>query len=158
MGSRNQYRRGDDVARFTRDPDRAIVRVKTVDLRPGMVLARLPNPGWQIESIVVKPNLKPRYDFVYGHVIFVNGPGPMTLETNASHNIYTDSITEEGSMTPTIGQQVLHPSTLNLVGEVVELDIARQRARVRWPNSGYEAGSSKRTWIAFKRLRPAPVN
>jgi hypothetical protein len=58
-------------------------------------------------------------------------------------------------MTPTIGQQVLHPSTLNLVGEVIELDIARQRARVRWPNSGYEAGSHKRTWIAFKRLRPA---
>ena len=60
-------------------------------------------------------------------------------------------------MIPMIGQQVLHPTTPNLTGVVVELDELRERARVRWPNSGYESGAYKRTWIAFKRLRPAPT-
>lgn len=58
-------------------------------------------------------------------------------------------------MIPMIGQQVLHPTTPNLTGVVVELDELRERARVRWPNSGGENSSHKRTWIAFKRLRPA---
>jgi hypothetical protein len=60
-------------------------------------------------------------------------------------------------MIPVLEQQVLHPTKPNLVGVVVEIDEPLERARVRWPNSGYENSQYKRTWIAFKRLRPAPT-
>ena len=43
-------------------------------------------------------------------------------------------------------QQVRHPEYDDRVGTVIELDQSRSRARIKW--------SDKRTWIAFKRLRP----
>lgn len=47
-------------------------------------------------------------------------------------------------MVPELNQQVRHPD-YSYIGTVIELDETRRRARVKW--------SSKRTWIAFDRLR-----
>jgi hypothetical protein len=49
-------------------------------------------------------------------------------------------------MKPELNQKVMHPE-YSYTGIVIEIDEARSRARVKW--------SSKRTWIAFSRLRPA---
>ena len=49
-------------------------------------------------------------------------------------------------MVPELLQQVRHPEYDDRVGTVIELDQPQSRARVKW--------SDKRTWIAFKRLRP----
>jgi heat shock protein HspQ len=48
-------------------------------------------------------------------------------------------------MKPELQQSVRHPE-YSYVGVVIEIDELHQRARVKW--------ASKRTWIAFSRLRP----
>lgn len=95
MGARKRYTAGDKVELFTRNPYRDITRVKSADLKPGMVMDNLPNPGWEISYVVELPNDKRGYEFVYGYVYFENAYGPMTLEKNACHNIYTHSIKRE---------------------------------------------------------------
>lgn len=50
-------------------------------------------------------------------------------------------------MNPKLNQQVQHPEYSDRVGTIIEIDEQRCRARVKW--------SDKRTWIAFKRLKPA---
>ena len=49
-------------------------------------------------------------------------------------------------MVPELLQPDRHPEYDDRVGTVIELDQSRSRARIKW--------SDKRTWIAFKRLRP----
>jgi hypothetical protein len=48
-------------------------------------------------------------------------------------------------MKPELEMTVRHPE-YSYTGIVIELDEARSRARVKW--------ASKRTWIAYDRLRP----